>query len=192
MKYDIIYIDPPWMYNRTGGQACVTKYKRMKDTDVYTMPIGKLANENCALICWMTYPKIEEGCRAVRSWGFEIKTVFTNWIKTNPKAGGIFFGVGSYTKSNGEFALLCAKGNIAQLRPPKEERDNTISSVLMAPRGEHSSKPNAQVMKNITTIFGNRPRIEIFARERVPGWDAIGYDIDKLDIKESLARQISL
>jgi len=191
MKYNIIYIDPPWMYNRTGGQACVTEYKRMTDRDVYTLPIGELADENCALICWMTYPKIEEGVRAVRSWGFEIKTVFTNWIKTNSKSGGVFFGVGSYTKSNGEFAMLCSKGNVAHLRPPKEERDNTISSVLMSPRGEHSSKPK-EVRNIITKIFGNKPRIEIFARERVTGWDAIGYDIDGLDIKESLRRQINL
>lgn len=191
MKYNIIYIDPPWMYNRTGGQACVTEYKRMTDRDVYTLPIGELADENCALICWMTYPKIEEGVRAVRSWGFEIKTVFTNWIKTNSKSGGVFFGVGSYTKSNGEFAMLCSKGNVAHLRPPKEERDNTISSVLMSPRGEHSSKPK-EVRDIIIKIFGNKPRIEIFARERIPGWDAIGYDIDGLDIKESLRRQINL
>jgi len=87
--------------------------------------------------------------------------------------------------------MLCSKGNVAHLRPPKEERDNTISSVLMSPRGEHSSKPK-EVRSIITKIFGNKPRIEIFARERVPGWDAIGYDIDGLDIKESLRRQINL
>ena len=40
-------------------------------------------------------------------------------------------------------------------------------------RGEHSRKP-AIVRDRIVELLGDRPRIELFARERVPGWDGFG------------------
>ena len=39
---------------------------------------------------------------------------------------------------------------------------------------------------NIVELFGDLPRIELFARQKVEGWDSIGFDIDGCDIRESL------
>jgi len=36
-------------------------------------------------------------------------------------------------------------------------------------------------------LFGRLKRIELFATERVPGWDATGYDVDGTDIRDFLA-----
>lgn len=49
----------------------------------------------------------------------------------------------------------------------------------------HSKKP-LFFRELIDSIYGDVPKIELFARERVKGWDVIGYDIDGLDIKESI------
>lgn len=38
----------------------------------------------------------------------------------------------------------------------------------------HSKKP-AQVMDLIVELFGDVPRLEMFARESSPGWDCFGY-----------------
>lgn len=209
MKYDIIYIDPAWEYARTGGQACVTKYKRMKDADVYNMPINKIASDNCALLCWMTFPKLAEGVRAIESWGFEIKTIFINWVKLNKtniegiidKDNKPFFGVGTYPKSNGEICMLCSKGNVASLLPPRKSqvdslydgklRDDTISSILLHPRLRHSEKP-PKARERIDKIFrDDLNKIEVFARKRVDNWDAIGYGVDGMDIGESLGLVIN-
>lgn len=195
MKYKIILIDCPWAYNRTGGQACVTKYKRMSDKDIYNLPINDIAADDCALLCWMTFPKLSEGIKAIESWGFIIKTVFVTWIKLNPNNGKPFFGVGSYTKSNAEVCMLCSKGSTANLLPPRKSqvgpdyigklRNDSMSSVLLYPRTEHSAKPPI-VRTMIQDMFIDCPKIEIFARQRVDGWDSIGYGVDSMDISQSL------
>lgn len=47
-------------------------------------------------------------------------------------------------------------------------------NVLRAPRGRHSAKP-AEVRRRIDDLMGpDLPRVELFARERAPGWDAWG------------------
>mgnify|MGYP001561408624 CR=1 FL=1 len=30
------------------------------------------------------------------------------------------------------------------------------------------------------------PRIELFSRQKIDGWDSIGFDVDGLDLSESL------
>jgi N6-adenosine-specific RNA methylase IME4 len=45
--------------------------------------------------------------------------------------------------------------------------------------------------KRIVELVGNLPRIELFARKKTEGWDSIGYDIDGVDIKESLNKLIT-
>ncbi len=62
---------------------------------------------------------------------------------------------------------------------------NKISSCIIAPRREHSRKPE-EARERIVQLFGDIPRIELFAREKTKGWDSIGYDIDGKDIRENL------
>jgi N6-adenosine-specific RNA methylase IME4 len=48
-----------------------------------------------------------------------------------------------------------------------------VRSLVVAPLGEHSKKPD-EVRDRIVQLFGDPPRIELFARLRVQGWDAWG------------------
>jgi len=52
--------------------------------------------------------------------------------------------------------------------------------VVLHGRGEHSEKPEI-FREMIETLCGARPRIELFARKRVAGWDAWGAEVGKLD-----------
>ena len=54
---------------------------------------------------------------------------------------------------------------------------NKISSVIIAPREEHSKKPDI-VREKIVELFGDLPRIELFARQPTPGWDVWGNEVD--------------
>ena len=183
-KYQIIYADPPWSYARKVGQGIADKqYDTMPDQDIYDLPVSDLAEKDCALICWVTFPKIVEGITAIQSWGFEIKTLFASWIKTNksenldqlhftPRQLSTFFGIGCYTKSNCEVCLLATHGNMA-----KYVKRNDISSVVLAPIGKHSAKPK-EVKKMITDLFGELPRIELFARQETEGWDVWGNEVN--------------
>ena len=183
-KYKIILADPPWKYNsranhktRFRGGAC-GHYSLMTMEEIKSLPINELAEENCALFLWTTFPYLNEQIKLLEHWGFKYRTVGFTWIKTNSKNGKPFFGVGFYTKSNAEVCLLGIKGRLKPIT-------NKISSVVIAPRQEHSKKPS-EVRNKIVELFGDLPRVELFARQKTDGWDAIGYDIDRKDIKETL------
>jgi N6-adenosine-specific RNA methylase IME4 len=39
--------------------------------------------------------------------------------------------------------------------------------------------------------MGDLPKIELFARQSVPGWEAIGFDMDGKDIRVTIAEKIN-
>ena len=53
---------------------------------------------------------------------------------------------------------------------------NKVSSVVIAERREHSRKPD-QVREKIVELFGDIPRIELFARQKYDGWDSWGNEV---------------
>ena len=175
-KYNIIYSDPPWKYNsrnnintRFGG-GVFNKYSLMTMEEIKSLPISNLAEENCVLFLWCTFPYLDEQIKLFDYWGFRYRTLGFSWIKTNSKNGKPFFGVGYYAKSNCEICLMGMKG---QLKPIS----NKVSSVIISPRREHSKKPD-EVRNKIVELFGDLPRIELFAREKVEGWASWGNEIE--------------
>jgi N6-adenosine-specific RNA methylase IME4 len=184
-KYNIIYADPPWSYRdkrETDVRICggaSSHYNTMGIRDIKNIPVYDLVDGNCMLFMWATFPNMAEAISVINAWGFTYKTLGFSWIKTN-KNGTPFFGIGYYTKSNCEVCLIGVKG-----RPIKIS--NSVSSVLISRREKHSKKPSI-VRDKIVQLCGDISRIELFARERVEGWDAIGYDVDGLDIVESIKR----
>ena len=169
-KYNIIYADPPWAYRNMGNiQATANAhYNTMNQKDIESLPISQLAENNCILFLWATFPKLQEALDTIKAWGFEYKTVGFTWVKKN-KNGGNFFGVGWYTKSNAEICLIATKG-----KAPKVS--NSISSIIESVREEHSKKP-AIVREKIVEFSGDLPRIELFARQSVDGWDCWGNEV---------------
>ena len=57
-------------------------------------------------------------------------------------------------------------------------KSHAVSSVIVSHIEEHSKKPN-EVRERIVQLFGDIPRIELFARQTVPGWDCWGNETDK-------------
>ena len=170
-KYKIIYADPPWAYKNMGNiQNNVLKhYSTMKQEDIESLNVNEIADDNSILFLWVTMPKLQEGLNVIKAWGFEYKTCGFNWIKKN-KCGSNFFGVGWYTKSNSELCLIGTKG-----RSPKVS--NSISQIIETVRGKHSEKPNI-VREKIIEFCGDIPRIELFARTKVEGWDIWGNEVE--------------
>jgi len=171
-KYQIIYADPPWEYDRTIGQGVVCEqYPLLNLEKICNLPIGDLAAEDSVLFLWATFPKLKEALTVIEAWGFKYRTLGFSWIKLNPKNKQPFFGIGSYAKSNCEVCLLATKGD-----PHKLVKDNSISSVVITEREAHSKKPK-EVRDRIERLFGNVSRIELFAREKAKGWKSWGDQI---------------
>lgn len=171
-KYEIVYADPAWKYNRKIGEGIAEEQYSLSSLDTMKkIPINHTTEKNSVLFMWVTFPLLKEGLELIDSWGFKYKTCAFNWIKLN-KNGKPFFGIGYYTKSNSEICLLGVKGKGLPIL------DNTISQIIMTQKDIHSKKPQ-EVRNLITQLFGDRKRIELFAREKVKGWDTYGNEVNE-------------
>ena len=173
-KYDIIYADPPWAYlwgkGKDGGHFAPEKhYPTMSTDEICALDIKSLADKNCALFLWATMPTLPDAIRVMKEWGFKYKTCAFTWVKVR-KDGKPLSGMGSYTKSNAEICLLGMRGHIKAI-------DKTVPQIVMQQRLGHSVKP-PQVRDKIVQLFGDLPRIELFARQLTPGWAVWGNEVE--------------
>jgi len=167
-QYNILLVDPPYEYKRTAHK-CGTgrQYKTMTLEELSALPISGVAAEDAVLIVWTTYHMIDTVSRLYTSWGFEVTTVFCDWIKVD-RACNPLYGQSSYTKPCSEFALLGVRGSMHV-----KSSESVVNSVLFSrPRG-HSRKPHV-VRDMIVKLFGDFPRIEFFSRHCPPDWDGWG------------------
>lgn len=186
--YGVIYADPPWSYRdklNHGKRGASHKYPTLTRQQLFDLPVGNIAATNCFLFMWWTGPLALDAIELVDAWGFELvnMTVFT-WVKTTRKSldpalwhqhnyiypPKFFTGLGHWTRSNAENVLFARRG-----RPTRA--DKSVSQLVIAPVARHSEKP-PEIRHRIDRLIGNTiPRVELFARERVTGWDAWGNEI---------------
>jgi len=143
----------------------------MPTNEIAELPIKDIADKDCILFMWVIFPKLDEFMEIVNAWGFEYKTVGFVWIKKNPDDYSNFFGLGAYTRANAEICIIAKKGK------PKVI-NHSISQIIESKIGEHSRKPDI-VRKKIVKLYGDLPRIELFARQKIEGWDCWGNQIPK-------------
>lgn len=169
-KYNIIYADPPWSYkDKKCNGNCLSHYNTMSIEDICNLPINKISDKDSILFIWVTYPMLKEGLEVIEKWGFKYKTIGFQWIKKNKKSDSFFFGLGRWTRGNTECCLLATKGNIKRI-------NNNISQLIISSIEEHSKKPS-EARDKIVNLVGNLPRIELFSRQKVDGWDCWGNEI---------------
>ena len=119
---------------------------------------------------WATFPMLREALDVIEAWGFSYKTVAFNWVKQNRNGTGIFMGLGNWTRSNSEICLLATKGH-----PKRQAAD--IHQFIISPIEAHSKKPD-ETRDKIVALMGDRPRVELFARQTPPGWDVWGNEVE--------------
>ena len=194
-KYQIIYADPAWhyMFGKTSSRYVDRKYNCMTKEELCDLPIISISADNAVLLMWVTYPmgkdeqklnclhELDWAFDVIRAWGFEYKTVAFTWVKTNKNSMGLFWGMGYYTRSNPEICLLATRGN------PLPRISHSVHSVIMSPVQEHSKKPS-ETRDRIIELFGDLPRIELFARRKVEGWSCWGNEVES-DIELPKARR---
>lgn len=142
----------------------------MTKEDIQKLPVQELAADNAVLFLWVTAPCLEEGLELIRKWGFTYKTVAFTWLKQNKNDDNLFMGMGYYTRSNGEFCLLATKGKgLTRI-------SRSVPSAILSHRERHSKKPDC-TRERIVKLFGDVPRIELFAREHTDGWYCWGNEV---------------
>lgn len=173
-KYGVILADPPWSFrvwsDKGKSRSAEKHYQTMRKEDIQALPVQDIAADDCVLFLWVTAPCLLEGIELIEKWGFQYKTIGFTWVKRNKKSDSWFWGMGYWTRANAELCLIATKGK------PKRVSAG-VHSVVDARIGRHSAKPDV-VRRRIAELMGAEvPKIELFARERVDGWDCWGDEV---------------
>ena len=165
-KYNIVYADPPWQYWDGGQKNQSLHYNTMAMEEICKLPIDSITDENAILFLWVTYPILQQAFDVINAWGFKYSTAGFVWVKRNKESDTPFFGCGSWTRANSELCLIGTKGSVFRL-------DAGVSQVIESVIDEHSKKP-AETRDRIIKLVGDLPKIELFSRQDVEGWDRWG------------------
>jgi N6-adenosine-specific RNA methylase IME4 len=166
-KYRVGLADPPWSYHdkadagsvQAGGAAL--HYPTMTIAELCALPVSTIFTDDAVLFLWVTSPLLFESLPVVHAWGFTYKASFV-WDKVR-------HNMGHYNSVRHEYLLVCTRGRCT---PDHVELFDSVQSIE---RTTHSTKP-AAFRRIIDTLYPNGRRIELFARERVDGWDAYGFE----------------
>lgn len=169
-KYQIIYADPPWQYqdkSKSHGGGAESHYPCMSTAELCALNVPTA--DDAVLLLWTTFPQLEEAFKVIKAWGFRYKTGAFTWVKTN-KDGSVYMGMGRHTRANAEVCLLAVKGRGVR------RINASIRNTMLFPRGRHSAKPK-EFREAIVSLYGDLPRLELFAREKTDGWDVWGNEV---------------
>ncbi len=187
--YATIIADPSWQYNdkmgnmKSTGNGAASQYTCLSLPKIESFLIDNNVSvaENAHLWLWTTNAFIEPAHAVARAWGFKPKTVAT-WVKGRlavaVKKDGTPFLVqhicqGRYLRNSTEHVIFATRGKATPLV-------RNIPTAFVHPgrwKGRlHSEKP-AIIHEWAERLYAGVPRIELFARRRRPGWDALGDEI---------------
>ena len=178
-EYQVVYCDPPWKFRLWSGKEEQTRsaakhYATLSIDELKQLNVQNIAAEDSVLFMWVTPPILQEAFAIIDAWGFEYKTKAFAWVKTTKRVGKWHWGMGYYTRANTEDCLLATRGK-GLSRASKGVHQVIYDDTLIAPVGEHSAKP-PEARDRIVELFGDVPRIELFARKVVLGWHGHGLE----------------
>lgn len=191
--FGMIAADPPWhfrartalqMSNWTSRRDAEKHYHVLGIDDIAALPVKQLAAKDAHLLLWITGPLFVEGkhLQIMEAWGFRPSSVAFVWVKlkrsldvhqlrlTSTMEHDLHVGLGLTTRHNAEFVVLGRRGNAKRL-------SKSVREIILSPVREHSRKPDAFYERAERYAAG--PYLELFARQRRPGWTVWGDDVDR-------------
>jgi N6-adenosine-specific RNA methylase IME4 len=179
-KYQCLVVDPPWKYELRANDKTHRNripYPPMETEEILALPVLELCDRTGAVLwLWTTNNFMAEAYNCIKRWGMSPKTILT-WVKTT-KAGGVHIGVGHWLRNATEHCIIATRGEARSFRHLRTLTNQ--STVLMAPRREHSRKPEV-FYTLVEQLCPVENRLELFARQRRPGWESWGNEVDKFD-----------
>ena len=163
-----ILADPPW--KETGGGQIVRgaqrHYSLMQTPEIVAMrsEVQRVSQASAHLYLWTTNNFLPEGLEVMESWGFRYVTMIT-WLKDR-------FGLGQYFRGATEHCLFGVRGKSLPYRTLESGKRAQGVTGFSAPRGEHSAKPRQ--LRTMVERVSWPPYLELFAREKFPGWEVWG------------------
>jgi N6-adenosine-specific RNA methylase IME4 len=158
-RYQVILADPPWQLgNPDSDLAPDQHYPTLPLTHISALQVP--AAKDAILYLWAVSALLPEALDVVSAWGFTYKTNLV-WDKHS-------IGPGVWLRNRHELLLVAIRGAWS---PPEPEL--RVDSVITAKRRRHSQKPD-QAYERIEAMYPHARRLELFARNRRPGWTSWG------------------
>lgn len=202
--FGAILADPPWHFrartalqvgNWTSRRDAEKHYEVMGVDDIAALPVKSLADSDAHLFLWTTGPCLPQAFDVLASWGFRYSAVAFTWVKLKRSynsaqlrvlptaASDLHTGLGLTTRKNAEFVLLGRRGSAR--RVAKDVRE-----IILSPVREHSRKPD-EIYPRIER-YCRGPYLELFARQKRPGWTAWGNEINKFDPIDDISKSVAV
>jgi N6-adenosine-specific RNA methylase IME4 len=147
---------------------------------IAALPVADLAADDCVLFLWITWPTMAQALYVIDTWGFLYKTCAFAWMKADVATINMFSGpvdadmkLGYWTRANSEVCLLATRGNPKRL-------DAGVRQGIIEPARQHSRKPDCVHQRIERLVAG--PYLELFARQRRPGWTSWGNQLDRFAV----------
>lgn len=157
--FPVLYADPPWRYDfaESSTRQIENQYPTMSLDEIKALDVP--AADDGVLFLWATSPKLPEALEVMAAWGFTYVTSMV-WVKDK-------IGMGYYARQQHELLLIGKRGAL-----PVPDPEDRPPSVLTAPRGEHSAKPD-EAYRLIERMYPFAEKCELFQRrprDRWAGW----------------------
>jgi N6-adenosine-specific RNA methylase IME4 len=165
-RYRTLYADPPW-HEAGGGQTvrgAQKHYPLMKTKDIIGLQLGRHGLPDSHLYLWVTNNYLPDGLAVMAAWGYRYITTIT-WVKDR-------IGLGQYYRGITEHCLFGVRGRSLPYRTTALGLRAQGVTVIQAPRGRHSEKP--EEMRTMIEKVSPGPYLELFARKQTPGWAVWG------------------
>jgi N6-adenosine-specific RNA methylase IME4 len=184
-KFGAILCDPPWKFEHWGkdticGRDPENHYDLMTMNEIVALPVADVAADNCVLFLWITWPMLQHALHVIGAWRFTYKTCAFAWMKADVATINMFSGpvdadmkLGYWTRANSEVCLLATRGNPKRI-------DAGVRQGIIEPARQHSRKPDCVHQRIERLVAG--PYLELFARQRRPGWTSWGNQLDRFAV----------
>lgn len=164
-RFAVVEADPPWEFGNKGvNGAAEGHYPTMTTAEICALPVKRHATAEAVCFLWVPNALLPDGLKVLEAWGFEFKTAEV-WDK-----GPGNNGTGFYDHQDHELLLIGVRGG--NMTPVVR-----FSSVIRAPKGEHSAKPDL-AYERIEAMYPEAPRLSLFRRAPRDGWEAWGNQAD--------------
>ena len=164
-RYGVILADPEWRFEpwsrETGLDRAADNHYPTSALDVIkSRNVTSISADDCALFLWATVPMLPEALEVMETWGFKYRSHYV-WLKDQ-------IGTGYWNRNKHELLLVGTRGKVPAPAPGTQ-----WESVIAAPVGKHSEKPEA-FQRMIEEYYPTLPKIELNQRTARLGWDGWG------------------
>lgn len=182
--FGFVMADPPWAFRTYSAKGKEQKsaenhYATMTLDEIKDLDVQAICEKDALLWLWATRPMFMEALEVVTAWGFTYAT-HGHWVKTTKDRKGLAFGTGYLLRDCGEPYIIAKRG-----KPKVHSR--SVRSAILAPRREHSRKPD-EAYRDAELLAGpDVPKADLFSREKRDGWTNWGFEAEKFNTSEALA-----